>query len=267
MIATNVEKILQFAVARAAQEDFGNRELGPIHLLKLIYLADLEYAAGHEGRTFTDTPWRFHHFGPWDNSAFQAITPAMEAVGAKARPVVSVRFESETTFWSMDHRDPYTTELYEKLDGELPASLTSAITHAIHEFGRDTAALLDFVYKTPPMVTAAPGERLDFTKAIRAQQTFHAFIPQIPASPSRSQRRAQEDKKQAFLERLRRTPASGPRPGCVVPPPAPVDDLFANGVRWLDSLAGSPVPEIQNGVLEFDPSVWTSDMRTPSELS
>jgi len=267
VIAANVDKILKFSVARAAQEDFGNRELGPIHLLKLVYLADLEYAGGHEGRTFTETPWRFHHFGPWDNSAFQVIAPAMEAVGAKARPVVSVRFESETTFWSMDPLDPYTTEVYEGLDNELPVPLTRAITHAIHEFGRDTAALLDYVYKTPPMVAAAPGALLDFTKAFRAQKAFHAFIPMIPASPSKSQRRAQQDKKQAFLERLRRTPASGPRPGCIVPPPAPVDDLFANGVRWLDSLAGSPVPEIQDGVLEFDPSVWTSDMRIPSELS
>ncbi|MDP2874726.1 MAG: hypothetical protein Q8O00_00995 [Holophaga sp.] len=264
-----VDKILQYALARAAQEDFGNRELGPIHLLKLVYLSDLEFAKTHGGQTFTETPWRFHHFGPWDFSAFQRIAPVMEGIGASARPVVSARFESETTFWSLDPRDAGTERLYVELDGELPARMTLAISRAIHDFGRDTSALLDFVYKTPPMTVAAPGELLDFSQAVRAPRPSFAMMQDGSASLSlsRRQKRTQEELKQGLLEKLRKTPAGSPRPGCVVPPPAPRDQIFADGVRWLDCMAGAPVPEILDGVLDFDHSVWRSDMRTPSELS
>lgn len=271
MIPERVDKILQFALARAAQEDFENRELGPIHLLKLVYLADTEYAATHEGNTFTEVPWRFHHFGPWDFPAYERIAPVMAQIGAKARPVLSVRYESETTFWSLDPWDAVTGRLYESLDSELPAPMTRAVTRAIHEYGRDTSGLLDFVYKTPPMTIAAPGDILDFSCMIRGLPPAIDSPPsasvEAPTSLSRKQKHAAQEKKRALLEKLRKTRVDGPRPGCVVPPAAPVDEILSQGVHWLDSLAGEPLPEIMDGILEFDPSVWRSDMRTPSGLS
>ena len=48
-----VDKIIQYALAVAANEDFCNRDLGPIHLVKYVYLADLAYAERNKGETFT----------------------------------------------------------------------------------------------------------------------------------------------------------------------------------------------------------------------
>jgi len=267
--ADRVDQILQYALARAAQEDFGNRELGPIHLLKLVYLADLDYAKFHEGQTFTETPWQFHHYGPWDFGAFSRISPVMAGIGASARTVTSVRYESESTFWSLNPRDSDTRDLYDSLDRVLPTSMTMAITRAVHDLGRDTSALLDFVYRTPPMTLAAPGELLDFS-VVAYRPVPPAPVGQEPLTPqslSRRQHRLRDEFNQGLLAKLRRNPVRGPRPGCVVPPPAPIDAVFSDGIRWLDTLAGTPVPEIHDGILEFDPSVWRSDMRTPSDLS
>ena len=37
----NVHLLLKYILLAAGQEDPGNRELGPIHLIKYVYLADL----------------------------------------------------------------------------------------------------------------------------------------------------------------------------------------------------------------------------------
>ena len=39
-----VDLLIQYALAVAGQNDFGERELGPIHLLKYVYLGDLAHA-------------------------------------------------------------------------------------------------------------------------------------------------------------------------------------------------------------------------------
>jgi hypothetical protein len=39
-----VDLLLKYILAAAGQEDPGNREVGPIHLIKNVYLADLIFA-------------------------------------------------------------------------------------------------------------------------------------------------------------------------------------------------------------------------------
>jgi hypothetical protein len=41
MDVKKVDLILKYILAAAGQEDFSNREVGPIHLVKYVYLADL----------------------------------------------------------------------------------------------------------------------------------------------------------------------------------------------------------------------------------
>ena len=36
-----VDQLLKYVLVAAGQEDYGNREVGPIHLVKYVYLADL----------------------------------------------------------------------------------------------------------------------------------------------------------------------------------------------------------------------------------
>ena len=73
---TRLDRLFQYALAIAAQaDDFQQRDLGPIHLLKYAYLGDLAHAQRHEGATFTGAVWQFHNFGPWSGEAFSRIAP------------------------------------------------------------------------------------------------------------------------------------------------------------------------------------------------
>ena len=67
-----VDLLIQYILSVAAQGwgDFDDKEVGPIHIIKYVYLADLAYAMRHGGETYTDIPWRFHNFGPWDTGIF-----------------------------------------------------------------------------------------------------------------------------------------------------------------------------------------------------
>ena len=60
----------KYILATSGQEDYGNREVGPIHLVKYVYLADLAFAEKRGGETITGIPWRFHHFGPWSPEVY-----------------------------------------------------------------------------------------------------------------------------------------------------------------------------------------------------
>ena len=69
--------LLKYILAAAGQEDPGHRELGPIHLIKYLYLADLIFAEKHGGETYTGALWRFHHFGPWSPEVYSRIEPVI----------------------------------------------------------------------------------------------------------------------------------------------------------------------------------------------
>jgi hypothetical protein len=47
-----VDLLLKYILAAAGQEGYGNREVGPIHLIKYVYLVDLAFAERHRGETF-----------------------------------------------------------------------------------------------------------------------------------------------------------------------------------------------------------------------
>src|ERR1700743_508919 len=77
---------VQYASAVAAEaDDPRDRELGPIHLLKYLYLADLSFARGNHGATFSGTRWQFYKFGPWSAPMLDRIHAAVNAAGAQER--------------------------------------------------------------------------------------------------------------------------------------------------------------------------------------
>src|SRR5258708_28753150 len=77
------DRLLQYVLVVAAQEDdWRDRELGPIHFLKYAYLGDLAYAARHEGEGYTGAEWQFYHFGPWQLQVHERIEPALAAIHA-----------------------------------------------------------------------------------------------------------------------------------------------------------------------------------------
>lgn len=48
--------------------------------------------------------------------------------------------------------------------------------------------------------------------------------------------------------------------------PPRYDEVFFEGVRWLDSLAGEPV-EPQEGEITFSKTIWKSPARTVPDVS
>jgi hypothetical protein len=62
--------LLKYILAAAGQEDPGHRKVGPIHLIKYVYPADLIFA---------------NHFGPWAPEVYSRIEPAITERAKKAK--------------------------------------------------------------------------------------------------------------------------------------------------------------------------------------
>lgn len=261
-----VDLILKFTLAAAGREEYTSRELGPIHLVKYVYLADLEYSGTHPGSTYTGAAWRFHHFGPWDPEVFLRIKPVVVEIGARERKISSPKYADDFYFWSVERE-----EIYDEMSALLPISVTAAVRSAVHAFGNDTAELLHYVYRTRPMLRAAPGEKLLFD------------TPSIPCTPSRSESEecltkttaplsvSQKKRRREALHQIRETVraklakslADRKRHTKCTPPR--YDDVYFQGLEALDLLAGGPIRE-EAGVIEVTEEVWKSPFRTEDEI-
>ena len=153
------ELVVQFALLVAGEEDSPyDRQLGPIHLLKYVYLADLVNARRNGGEVFTGADWRFHKFGPWSNAIHGVIDPALGKIGAEKLKFKSDYGEDDWVRYSV--RDDC---LLAEKGRALPAWIAMELQRDVHKFGKDTPALLDYVYKTKPMLSASPNDYLDFS--------------------------------------------------------------------------------------------------------
>src|SRR3990172_1859752 len=134
MNSERVDLVLKYALALAGQEDdWARRELGPIHLLKYVYLADLAWAERHNGERYTGASWCFHKFGPWAAEVHARIAPVVADVAAIERLIQSNEGE-DFKRWKLED-----ARLLSSLDADLPLSVTSAVKAAVHRFGDDTS--------------------------------------------------------------------------------------------------------------------------------
>ncbi len=256
MDTSRVDLVLKYALAAASREEWGHRELGTIHLLKLVYLADLAHAQVRGGETYTGAPWRFYKFGPWTERVYERIRPVLAMLGAVERRIEIARTPEDVVRYSV--ADP---DLFDELDCELPLVVASAVKRAVREFGDDTPGLLEYVYRTPPMIRAAPGEPLDFTAAVRPSPESPAPVRDAAAQPTRRQEKKRAERMAAGAERVRAAFEARQRARSYVEPaPAPrYDAVYDDGVEWLDDLAGEQVKP--RGELKFDDSIWKSAAR------
>lgn len=258
--ATKVDRIIQYSLLCAGEEDdVFDRQLGPIHLLKYVYLADLAHAERNDGAPYTGIRWTFYRFGPWSQEVHARLEPALSAIRADRRV-----FESDVgdrddwvRWWRRDER------LLAELQAEIPTSIASRLKLEVHRFGKDTRSLLDHVYKTAPMLQAAPDETLDFSVAVKQE-------PRVDRSVCPSYENLPEKKKKKLRERLRtlreNRKTRGRRGGWVEPPSPRYDEVYERGMAWLDELAGPPLPEGER-VAEFSDAVWKSPARRDRDVS
>jgi hypothetical protein len=251
-----IDKLIQFALLVAGRNDEPfERELGPIHLIKYVYLADLAYAERRSGETFTGVQWRFHHYGPWSAEVHDRIVPALTAIDAEAKQVPS-NYDDDFIRWvKVDD------ELFEAIDRSLPTPIALAVKRLVRRFGKDTSELLHHVYTTRPMLRAAPGSYLSF--ADLRQESFTISEPvadrreMTAKEKKRYEERAREAKKRIAASLAAKRAVRAGRQLALAPR---YDEVFARGVQWLDSLAGEQSGELE-GEASFTDDVWTSDAR------
>ncbi len=259
MTNTNrIDQLIRYALAAASQEDFGNRELGPIHLIKYVYLADLAFAETNAGQTFTGVAWRFYHFGPWSEEIYERIEPTVRQLGVAERRIPS-SYADDALRWSLDD----VPGLFEQLDEELPGVVTRAVKQAIHRFGQDTSDLLHFIYTTPPMLKAAPGEVLNFMpESTAADEVRTLGAPQQKERSSKSAQRRRAEKVKALRERVAmKLKQAHERPRLAHPSPKPrFDEVFLKGAEWLNQQAGEVI-QPEQGEVVFSADLWKSRAR------
>lgn len=250
-----VDTVLQYALLIAGDEDDRwERELGAIHLIKYVYLADLLYARAHGGATYTGTDWTFHNFGPWAQPVNARIEPALNAIHAERVSRTSDYADrSDWVRWNKtDER------LKSQLEKELPFEIRVELKSLVHRYRKDTPTLLDFVYKTGPMLSAAPSEHLDFSLAGAVPTKAAATSTELTAELTARQQKKMREQLRALRERSAKAPKAAAK--LVRPPPPRYDAVFVEGVNWLDKLAGQSLSE-GNLRAEFSDEVWHSATR------
>ncbi len=258
MDSNRVDLLIKYALVVAGQEDPGNRELGPIHLVKYVYLADLGYADAHDGQTFTSAPWRFHHFGPWTELVYERIEPVVRAVAATERRFTTPGYDDGVR-WTLQDEGAL-----REVERQLPWEAARAVKKAVHEFGSDTHALLHYVYTTRPIRRAAPGDLLDFSPA-EAREPADASTEETwaraAAPPSKTALKHRRVALDNLRERVQAKLAQRPKELAAPSPPPRYDELFREGQQWLDSLSGEPIRE-EHGELTISEEVWKSRGRS-----
>ena len=256
------ELVLQFALLIAGEEDSPfDRQLGPIHLLKYVYLADLVNARRNDGKVFTGADWRFHKFGPWSNAIHEVIDPALRKIGAEKLEFASDYGEDDWVRYSV--RDD---RLLTEKGRSLPTWIAMELRRDIHKFGKDTPALLDYVYKTKPMLSASPNDYLDFSLEVESFTEMMRERQQLRVDKlsARKRKRFRERLGKLRNEQQRRKTV---RPNLLDPVASPRhDDIYEEGIAWLDQLAG---PQLESGdcLVEFSGEVWNSPTRKRGDVS
>ena len=191
-----IDRLIQYALVVAGSEDFGQRKIGPIHMLKYVYLGDLAFAEANQGQTYTGAPWRFYHYGPWTEEVFKRIEPAVVAIGADKQTYVSRRFENDAIRYELVNDN-----LRREIERSLPFEVERIIRQAVHEFGQDTAGLLHHVYRTKPMLNATPNEALDFETVVPDESK--SVPPSEPPSEEVSLSKTAQKRRREHLSNVR----------------------------------------------------------------
>ncbi|MCP4706124.1 MAG: SocA family protein, partial [candidate division Zixibacteria bacterium] len=151
-----IDLLIKYVLAVAGQESGWDREIGAIHIVKYIYLADLAYARHHNGETYTGIPWQFHHYGPWSYDLYELIEPILDKVGARKKQIQS-EYDKDFVRWSNTDDN-----LFDTIDDQIDIIVAGSIQKNHRKFTNSTYDLLHHVYRTKPMLYAAPDEYLNF---------------------------------------------------------------------------------------------------------
>ena len=259
-----IDHLIQYALLTAGEEDqYMDRQLGPIHLIKYVYLADLLHAKRFAGEIYTGISWQFYKFGPWSQHINQSIEPALIMINAEKKSFTSdYKDEDEWIRWTC--RDAHKLR---DLEQTLPGCITMQIPRLVHEFGKDTPSLLGYVYNTNPMLAAKPNDTLNFESVVEDKQiTKKGETTLRMDSLSKSKKKKFSESMSVLREQYRATNKSKKKK-LVNPVKSPrYDQVYEDGINWLDDLAGQQF-ESNTLQVEFDDEVWESPTRRGEDVS
>lgn len=250
-----IDQVIQYSLLVAGEEDdYTDRDLGPIHLIKYVYLADLVFAERNSGETFTGTDWQFFKFGPWSQLVHQRIDPALTAISAE-KYVFESQYEGKEDWFRWRRTDE---DRKRSIERNLPSMVAVKLKGYVHKFGKDTAKLLDHVYLTIPMLNAAPMEFLDFSSDTKEKATQVDLATKKSALSNKKTKKLKE-RMSALRDLISTTKL--PERNLINPVSSPrYDDVYEAGLKWLDEDAGSHLPEGRITV-NFSDEVWKSPTR------
>lgn len=260
---SHVDLLLQYILLVAGEEDkYTDRQLGPLHLIKYVYLADLDYARHNEGKTFTGIDWQFYKFGPWSQAVNERIEPALLAIGADKETSPSNDEDKDDRMrWSLRNE-----RLLQENEWKLPTDITMHLKRYVHRFGKDTPNLLDHVYSTKPMLSAAPNEHLDFFLAAEGASSAESE-PRPLKMDKLSEKRKKKLKERMHALQGKQKSRKPKELGLVHPGKNPrYDGVYKEGLAWLDDLAGQPLTSGEKEA-EFSDGVWKSSTREGGDVS
>ena len=252
-----IKNLVQYALLTAAQNDDPyDRQLGMIHLIKYLYLADMEYARWNDGATYTGIDWTFHNFGPWSLEALRQTETSLNLVHAKKRVIPNTRFgKDDTVRWSIG----FDRKLYRAISEDIPLDIRGSVADYVRTYRDDTTALLHFVYATPPMLKAAPGEHLDFlgiSKTISHKSDFTPYLERISTKKRKVLKTGMSELKKQFQMRV-----AEKQTRYRTVPRENQDEIYEAGLDWLNTLAGPDLPE-KVSEAHFSDDIWKSKARS-----
>jgi hypothetical protein len=259
----NVDLVIQYSLLVAGDEDdYFDRQLGPIHLIKYVYLADLSYARLNNGQSFTGIDWQFYKFGPWSQAVHARIEPALNAIHANRNQFSSDYDDKEDWVRWILHDD----RLLDEKRRALPSVIRMDLKRDIHKFGKDTPSLLDYVYKTKPMLSAAPNEHLDLSLVVDNTPKDNEGTQKLRMDNLSNKMKKDFKQKMADLRKQHQQRKST-TPKLIKPVRNPrYDKVYEEGVAWLESLSGD---QFSSGEIsaEFSNEVWKSSTRKGKDVS
>jgi len=253
------KKIIQYTLLTAGEEDdYKSRPLGPIHILKYLYLADLYYASKHEGETYSGIIWKFHKFGPWSNEAHDLIDSSLSEIRAKKYTHKSDYGDDDFIRWSLTD-----SRLLRNLERSINVGVLHFVKQSIHNHLSDTESLLHYVYLSKPMRNTKPGQSLNFSVYQKGAQVKVVETKKENISKRKSKlfnKRISEFRsnlRKPSRKDIKRIQTSDLNNG--------YDEIYNLGVEWLNGLATDKISET-NLEVSFTDDVWDSDMRKEDEL-
>jgi len=258
MNADKIDELIQYILSVASLNDGGETKLSMIQFIKYIYLVDLDYAARNNGMTYTGLAWKFHHYGPWNTELYKNIPNALKEINASKEFFSSSEGKDSEKWYLTD------SSLFDSLGNTIGLSISGSVQKYVRMFKNDTSKLLHYVYNTKPMLNAAPEEILDFQCVVQTQ------IESIDLKKTQELTARQEKKRKGEVLNLKKRikeklEARKKKKSLYVYPQPRYDSIYFEGIKHIEEMGGASVLEGRSGVIEFDDSVWKSEMRRVSD--